>query len=224
LSIGSIISEKKEKYSQFGLDDKDATRAQVFLAGKASPDLDILIGKEGSSYLTTYVRFPGQDPVYLGNGFSSYILQRSTDAYRLKKLFTGDMASISAINLVTPKGGIELRHSSATWTRGSDGRTMDNGWVDTIKTKLNNLTASQFAASDTPEKDLGFAKPAIELTVSVASTTTHVVIGPVVADKNAEAGLQGSHCALVDGREGGILVIPAYSIKDITDFLKTAPQ
>jgi len=224
MTVGSVISENKGKHGQFGVEDKTAIHAQVFVEGKKSPTLDLLIGKEGPSYMTAYVRFPGQNMVYIGNGFSTYTLQQSTDSYRLKKMLPLDLAVATSIKVAGSNTTFDLSRTSATWTRSSDGKTIETGWVDSLKNKLNALQASQFAPADTPEKDLGFLKPALDISVVVSSTVSHVVIGPAPAAKKGAPSTPPTHYGRVDGRAGVILVIPDYYVKDIQDFLKTAPK
>lgn len=91
-TLGEVISERREMHARFGVDEG---ALRVTLNGK--PSQSFYVGGRAADYLRTYVRFIGDDDVYLAEGIFREMFDRDPDEWRDALILTFDMDAVDKI-------------------------------------------------------------------------------------------------------------------------------
>ncbi len=96
LKITDLVSDKPH-YERYELDDDHAVRVQAKCNGQIVRD--VYIGKKGSTYRHTYVRFEGDPKVYLAEDTLDSYFNKTVDELRNKDIVQLDIAKINLVKL-----------------------------------------------------------------------------------------------------------------------------
>lgn len=220
--ISSMISENLEKHAQFQVDAAQALSIKCTLVGQQRPQLDLLMGKDAATFGSVYVRFADKNQVYVAEGLPGYVIPRSTDEYRLRKVFQFDSVAVTTISIVSNNLAMNFVRSSDTWVNSLTNNSVDSGWITSVLKKLSDLDSYRFVHLEKPDKKNGLDKPILTLEVSSVDRLERVVIGSPISDKNFPDLENATHFANVSGRPDA-LAIQEYRIKDLSSFLAQSP-
>lgn len=217
-SVGSVISENKDRYSQFDIEDGKASRIRVFLEGQEKPALDGYIGKQAAGFSDSYFRFEGKPAVHIASELPNYMIIRESNDYRLKKLLFPVLTDLTLVKITSGKIDVEISRSSETWTNQKNQQPVDQAWIATLVSRLDSLYIMDFGKGDEDPKTFGFDAPFAQIAVEKSGTKLSSKIGNVVpnADKNAPK----KRYAQTEGR-GVTLILSSQSVDDLLSHLKT---
>lgn len=216
-SVGSIVSENKDRYSRFELEEGKAKRLRVFKKGEADPLFDGYFGKRAMGYGTSYFRFQGEDPVRLVSDFPIYLLQRPVNDYRKKRIFPQNVDDLQKIQFEMKKDSISLQKSSQTWNNEKTGEPLDTKWMGDLKAKLRSLVVTEFGSGEDKEKDFGFSNPLLKIHFEGPDHDGGVLIGSELAPPEGEK--IEKRYAKMENREA-ILILRVKTVDDLIDQLE----
>ncbi len=159
VQLGEVISEHPEMHTEFGVDDNGF---KVTLDGKRSRSF--YVGKQFSDHVHAYIRFAGEDKVYLARGISRAMFDRDQVECRDKNILLLDMDEITKL-LVDDQEFI--KQGSQWFLRG---QKMDPMKMTEVLNLLSNLRAFGFA------EDAVF-EPVTSITIVSDSATYGIDIG-----------------------------------------------
>ncbi|MCD6087727.1 MAG: DUF4340 domain-containing protein [Candidatus Hydrothermae bacterium] len=93
---GELVSSSSERYGEYEVDEK-GLRA-LFLSGEDTV-LDIIVGKSGPDFNSSYVRKAGEKGVYLANRYLRSVFYASPDRWRDRKIVEFDRDSIEEFSV-----------------------------------------------------------------------------------------------------------------------------
>ncbi len=220
LSVGSIISENKEKYSTFLLGDKEATHLQVYAKDAEKPVLDMLIGKQAMGYGSCYVRFPGKDPVHVAENLPEWLLIRPADDFRKRTLVKA--SDLSSLRATGASGSLSLSRSSDTWTVVGSTRPLAPLDASNLFNFVDSLRASGFV--DKPEASLktGLEKPYLMLEGESTSGPVKVEVGGKKPPSKFEPGPDARYVRVQD--RAVLLLVTSASVDELVKQLKNLPK
>lgn len=218
-SLGSVVSENAAKYSQFDIDDARASRIQVFSEGNPKPLLDGFVGKNVTSYQTSYFRFATSTPVYVANGLPN--LRQQAKSYREIRLLPVRLDGAKSLKISQGKLNLDLVKSSNTWEYRFSSKTVEGAFVQEIQSKISNISAIDFGAGEEKMADLGFEKPFMTVQVEVDEKPYSFIIGnksKLLFPKAPE-----TRFAKTEGRDT-VLYVQESSVEDLIASLKNLPK
>ena len=218
-TVGSVISESKDRYSQFEIQDASATRLRIFVGGSETPVLDAYVGKEGTAYNTSFFRFANQVPVRIASDLSSWELKRPPSDYRLRKVLPANFKEAAHFKVKSGKIEVSVAKSSNTWVNEKNQKTVPNEWVQTLSSRLEVWTATSFGGYEKPEVT-GVLKPFMEAEVQTSSGTVSAVIGNPRQFGTAKP---VERYAKTEGRDA-VLIVTQQVVDDTLNHLKTFPK
>jgi hypothetical protein len=219
-TVGTVISENKEKYSSFELTPEQATHVTVFESGKEKPVLDAYVGKQAVSYGTSYFRYAEKDPVYIAENLPNWVLIKPADEYRQRVFLPAKKEQIKKIDIDFGSQSVSFSQTGSTWTQTSDGQILDSTVIGGLVDKALALRIAHFPAVEAGQK-FGFEKPYMKFSVESASGTLQAVIGDKKVAKKGEPDL-GMRYARLEGREA-LLALPIAPIDELATALKGLP-
>ncbi len=157
--LGEVISEHPEMHTEFGVDDNGF---KVTLDGKRSRSF--FIGKQSSDYMHAYIRFAGEDKVYLARGISRAMFDRDQVEWRDKNILLLHMNEITRL-LVDDQEYI--KQASQWYLLGQE---VDPMKMTEVLNLLSNLRAFGFAEGASFE-------PVTRITIVSDSATCGIEIG-----------------------------------------------
>lgn len=153
----TVVSTNPDNFAEYQLTDTTATKVRMYDTGEDKPALALLIGKDGPSAFTTYVRLPGTQEVLNAKASLSMAFKRP-DGWRKRAIFAFPAGNVTRI---------EQKGSSATYTlvkheddwKVEEPETADaeSAPVSAITNMLSNLHATDFVDIDSTKTlaDLG---------------------------------------------------------------------
>lgn len=96
LAVTDLVSDKPH-YERYELDNDHAIRVQAKCSGQIVRD--VYIGKKGSTYRHTYIRFEGDPKVYLAEDTLDSYFNKTVDELRNKDIVQLDTAKIEQVTL-----------------------------------------------------------------------------------------------------------------------------
>jgi len=180
LEVKELIDSKKESYPKYKLTDDKALHT-VFYKGK-DVAFDAYFGEDGSRGQMT--RLPGKDAVYAVKGYSSYLFNRDSKAWREKTIFKFEDKDIVKIGLENDNGNFSFEKSGEDWKAeyAKPKTTAFKALEKFDKTKLQSLisaykalTAAYFGDDKKPE-DVGLVPPKATLTFDMKEGTAKYVV------------------------------------------------
>ncbi len=147
LRIESVVSSRSDRYARFQVDSSSAT----FFAFDGPTRLAFWIGKTGPDFQSRYIRFDGDERVYLANGVPNG--EVSVDRWRDKSLWDYPPASVSRVVVKTPESEYRLSKEAEGWMLEKDGRVLlaDSAKVERYLGRIASVNADGFlldASSD----------------------------------------------------------------------------
>lgn len=179
LEVKELIDPSKDSYGKFKVSDDRALHA-VFYKG-ADVALDAYFGEDGSRGQMT--RIAGKDGVFAVKGYSSYLFNRDSKAWRDKTIFKFEEKDIVKVSLENEKGSYSFEKSGEDWKAkfGKSGATpsdlekFDKTKLETLLRAYKALSAVDFGDGKKPE-DVGLAKPSATLTFEAAGGAAKYVV------------------------------------------------
>lgn len=170
--VSEALTEDPERYELFGFGASSATHVKLF-AGKTTV-LDFYVGKAGTDYPSSFLRFAKETAVVQVLGMAPNDWARAPSDWLDKKIVGGLAEGVTGVSVKGPKASWELEQSSAGWTIG--GRPIPTGNVERlvrqVREAAGQLEADGVLEASAAPKDTGLEKP--ERTVKVRLKT-----GPV---------------------------------------------
>ena len=150
--IANLISSKPEKQQQFQV---DSTGTELTLTDKSGKATKLIIGKNGPTYVESYVRLPKSNDVYLAEGFESWSINKEVKDWRDKMIYKTERDSVQEISIQwniptdakkksTPEQFI-LSKNNAQWSLNGD--SIDNDKVNSMLSYLSNFRTDDFIDS-----------------------------------------------------------------------------
>ncbi|MCG3203426.1 MAG: hypothetical protein KCHDKBKB_00084 [Elusimicrobia bacterium] len=218
-SAGSVISENPAKYSEFQIDDAQATHLQVYAEGKPEPVLNGYVGKNAMGYQSFYFRFSGSKPVYIAQGLP--YLNREPKDYRDSRLFPVSVQEATAVKVFQDKFKMDIVKSSATWEHRFSSKTVDSALVTSALSKLERISVQDFGTGQENPKDLGLDKPFLVVTLEANTKTFTLTVGNKV--KSSVPSAPSTRYAKTEGREA-VLILDENSLNEFPTALKSFPK
>jgi uncharacterized protein DUF4340 len=165
---GTLVSSNPEKRRLYQVDDESGLHLKLFdKGGKAM--LDIIIGKSGPDFTSTYVRNAGSDEVYLvPRPLTGRFSSKASD-WRNRKLWSVGAALVSGMDVSSSDGSysIKRRGEEKVWDISvqdkKTGSLNEDGWLAFVG-KFTTATATGFA-DDVDAAESGVDSPEIILTL-----------------------------------------------------------
>lgn len=186
VTIGSVISENKERFPTFQLGEGQATHLQVYGKDTKTPILDLFIGKQAISYGTCYVRVAGQNKVCVAENLPDWILMRPVDDFRKRGLFPSPASQLDKISVKADNLSLDLSRSSQTWTVAGSTGPLDVPTTNVVLTKFENLRVAEFVDKIDPAVKTGLDRPFLTITGVSPNGSTKVDIGAKKPVKKGE--------------------------------------
>lgn len=222
LEVGSIISSNKDRHDMFEVTDEKGAHVQLFAGDKEVPEVDFYLGKTAQDYMTSYLRFNGEDDVYYATGLQSYLIKKDLDRWRNRRLGARAAEDIEKIILTEGKNTQTIVLDAGTW-RYND-REVAESDVQPLAKTLGSLHASALIS---PEEEQETAQlltdPHAQLEIHEAGKQ---IILTFFTGPSAE-GAQPEEYSVKKADEAGIFKIRAGtydSINNNFDTIKTASE
>jgi len=136
------LSSNPEKQELFGV---DSTADKFNFDGKT-----IFIGKVGPDFLTTYLRFDGDNQVNIFSGILSASVNSSLNEFRNKDIFKIETKKVSTVEIKNQTETYVFVQDSSHWT--VDGLKIDDDKMNPFISLLFDLTGDEIVDTLTTEK------------------------------------------------------------------------
>lgn len=180
LEVKELIDNGKDTYDKYKVSDAKALHT-VFYKGK-DVAFDGYFGEDGSRGQMT--RLPGKDGVYAVKGYSSYLFNRDSKAWREKTIFKFDDKDIAKITLENDNGTFTFEKSGEDFkpeyakpkTKAfKELEKFDKTKLQSLISAYKSLSAADFGDGKKPE-DVGLASPKATLTFDMKEGTAKYVV------------------------------------------------
>jgi hypothetical protein len=222
MTVGTLISENKNKYEGFGLTPANATHLQVYVKNATSPALDIFIGKQAVGYGSCYIHFAGKDPVYVADNLPSWLLIRPVDEFRKKTLLNGKPDAAEKLTFITEKSFLSLVRSSTTWTMVGTSTPVNPQITGPLFSSLESIRATGFADVSDLKSPKGFEKPVLIVRSETAETKQEFSVGAKKKEVKNQPILDQRYVQVKD--RPSVLLVPAKDVDNLLTQLKTLPK
>jgi putative membrane protein insertion efficiency factor len=182
LSSNRSISQREDKYQEYGVADDNAVRVQM--SGTQMPKIDILLGERAKSG-GSYVRVPNQKYVFVAQGNYRNAFSKDLSNWRRKKILTIQENTIESVAFSFAQE-FRIAKDAEKLIIQSEEALADNFEVDeeklgTVVQNIATLRASRFKAEEEKNQELGFfvlkhANGEIKLRVSSIVDSDDVII------------------------------------------------
>lgn len=145
-TAGELIAQNPSSHERMGVDDSSATH----LAVRRGDQLlgEVLVGAQGRSFRSAYMRLPGQDDVYLVEGELVPLVGREVNEWRDKRIVVVEPDSIGEIDVERGRIRYTLERQDSVWSL-ADGGAVDSARVERLVEAFQTVEA-QGAAFATP--------------------------------------------------------------------------
>jgi hypothetical protein len=153
LEIGDLTASNPDNHERMGVSGEHAVTVTFGFGGEQRT---LIVGDNGRSFGTSFVRLPGADEVYLLRGDLGANARRDESSWRDRTMATNDSASIHRIVVERTEGAYTLVRGDSAWT-------IDGSTVAAVRTitgvlgELSNLVATGFLAETDSIARLGSA-------------------------------------------------------------------
>jgi hypothetical protein len=180
LEVKELIDNGKDTYDKYKLSDSKALHT-VFYKGK-DVAFDGYFGEDGSRGQMT--RLPGKDGVYAVKGYSSYLFNRDSKAWREKAIFKFEDKDIAKITLENENGtfsfeksgeDFKAEHAKPKTKAFKDLEKFDKTKLQSLISAYKALSAADFGDGKKPE-DVGLSPPKATLTFDMKEGTAKYVV------------------------------------------------
>jgi|GEM_PF-1149165 hypothetical protein len=167
LERGALVSTNPKKRALYQVDDQTGLRVRLQGEGKHNI-LDVIIGKNGPDFASSYIRRADQDEVYLVPRTLTGRFSPMVDDWRERNLWTVDVDDVTAMEVRSPQGAYSLTRSKdkMSWTlKTINGGQLDNESAMGYVRKLAQVRAVGFA-DDVDTKSAGLNEPEIAVSIT----------------------------------------------------------
>ncbi len=176
-----LVAQNPSSFSRFDIEDDTARRLQVF-NGSASV-LDLLVGKRGADFQSSYVRRPNEDEVYVARFPIGTFVDRPLDDWRDKTIASLQPDAIAGIEVTRNDGSYNnVRADSGQWS--IDGDPVDSAAVARLAGQFSSLNGTSFP-SEVQMDSVDLASPDRRVVLRGADNT---VLAELVFDSTAASG------------------------------------
>lgn len=147
-TAGELIAQSPSSHERMGVDE--ASAKQVTLRRGEQVLGEVLVGGQGRSFRSAYMRKPGDDDVYLVEGELVPLLDRSITDWRDKRILAVQPDSIRGITVERGGTRYALVRAEGGWSF-ADGAPVDSARVARLVSAFADVQA-QGAAFATPEE------------------------------------------------------------------------
>lgn len=137
-----LASTNAANHARMGVDSASARR--LVLMPREGEPVRLLVGDEGPYAPSAYVRLPGSAEVYLLGGELPRLVRQGGRAWRDRTMVRVDTGRVDALRLRRSGEAWELRRRDGGWR--VDGRPADTARVRELLSRLDGLSATDFAA------------------------------------------------------------------------------
>ncbi len=159
LKYDRLIAERGAELKDFGLDRPEI---ELKLAAKGRPAATVLLGTKNAIDDSTYAKLAAGERVAAIAGYRRNDLEKDLFAFRDKKFFAIDPASVSALEFRTAEGARALAKRQGRWFLERPLRSLANGEkVDDLVSAASLLEATAFLplAGDAARAGFGLDRP-----------------------------------------------------------------
>lgn len=199
----SVVSSNPDSFSEYQVTDTSSTKVRVFEKGGAEPSIDLLVGKNGPSAFTTYVRMAGAEDVLnakanLGMTFNP------TEGWRDRQIFDFSGANATRIEEAGTSATFAVAKSSDDkWIfEGPITGEADSARITSMANMLASLRAEKFLDMEKVQNLANFGLEPPRQTISLTYedkitspsklTSVTLLIGNEAAGAPAEANAGGA--------------------------------
>jgi hypothetical protein len=154
LNADRVVEEKTSDPKQYGL---DPASVELDITGKNGKVRQLLLGDDTPAGGDAYAVLTGDPRVFAIASYNKSSLNKSLNDLRDKKLFEFGFNEPNKIELHTGSQSWNLTRSGHDWS--SNGKKVDASGVESLVSKLRDLSATNFVSS-------GFVHPDIKATVT----------------------------------------------------------
>jgi hypothetical protein len=176
IEVEGLVGTNPGNHPRLGVSADSAWTLEVEGPGGAR---DLLVGKAGARYGTTYVRLPDEDQVYLLKGSLRPIVTRNLEGWRNKIVARADTAAIQTLQLARGGSQAVLRRGDSLWTLEGGGEA-DATKARSILTGLARLDASGFYS---PQDSLPGREGSVRALDDQGTTLLYLEIGSGEGDR-----------------------------------------
>lgn len=161
---GEVVSTNKSNHVEYQVNESSATRVRLYGSDDKLLE-DLLVGKAGASFTSTFVRKIGKDEVLNANAALSYTFNKP-EGWRDKTVFDIQSATIT---------GLECEGTSGTWTAAKSGEKwrlnkpqdaeVQSDKLQPVINTVATLRAVDFAETTQSLAELGLDPPKQKITV-----------------------------------------------------------
>lgn len=181
LERGEVASKNKEKHSVFRVDE-NGVHIKLF-AGNLTK-ADFYVGKSGPQFSSTYIRKEGEDTVYLFK--ENLIAVFNKDEFRDLNIIAFEDDKLRGLHFEGEKQVLNLQKEDEEWRLTQPlNIEVDETKVKSLINSLSLLRGND-VITDLEEKDTGFDKPIIKVTISFEEEKDNqiLLIGNRISDDN----------------------------------------
>jgi hypothetical protein len=161
---GELAARSASSHERMGVDETSGKRFRVLQGGQ--PVADVVVGNNGRTYRSVYVRISQQDPVYLIEGELTGAFTRPLKDWRDKRIVTLAADAIGGIEFVRGDSTFGIQVADDGWVFGNDTPT-DSAAVSRFLEKFNPLLSQGVMFATLAQVDsIDFGTPDRRLTIS----------------------------------------------------------
>ncbi len=155
----TLAAENPELHSRMGVDS--ASGKFLRIVGGGATMVDLIIGGRGRDYVSSFVRRPGDNRVFLHPARLAGYLDRNVDDWRDPRMATITPENVAQVDITRRRGGYTLVRKDGVWQFANDS-PLDTAAVRRLLNRFNPLNATGFA---TPEQadSADFRRPDIRV-------------------------------------------------------------
>lgn len=166
-NASELVARSAASHARMGVDTAGGRRVRFFKGDRALAD--VIVGSQGRSFQTAYVRLAGDDDVYLLHGRLASLAARDLDAWRDRRIAAVPADSVRSVEVARGGRRWVLSRADGAWRLGA--AAADSGAVARLLQGMGDVSALGFATAAQAES-LDFAHPKRALTVLGGSSDT----------------------------------------------------
>lgn len=175
-SVDGLVGTNPANHPRMGVSPDSAWSMEMNAGGGPR---EILIGKAGSRYGTTYIRLPDADEVYLLDASLRPVVTRDLEGWRSKRVTRADTGAIRTLEVAGEGARIVLRREDSLWTF-DDGQAADSVTVRNLLGELARMDASGFYG---PQDSLSARAGSVRASDGSGTTLLYMEVGSGEGDR-----------------------------------------
>jgi len=175
-SVDGLVGRNPANHARLGVSPDSAWTLEVV---GSDGSRDILVGKSGSRYGTTYVRLPDADEVYLVEGSLRPIVTRDLESWRNKRVTRAYTGTIRTLDVAADGSTTVLRREDSLWVF-DDGEPADGTVVRSLLGQLARMDATGFYG---PRDSLPAKAGSVRATDGSGTTLLYLEVGSGDGDR-----------------------------------------